>query len=726
MVAARHLSAERGGESDRYDLIVARAPVKRRLATTAPQPDAAAAPLADGRRRVVIESVSPEVEGGRFPSKRSLGERVAIEADVFADGHDAISCVLRYRHQSETAWTEVPMLALGNDRWRAEFAASELGRYVYTVQGWVDPFQTWRLQLAKRVVAGQDVAPEMEVGAQLVEAAAGRAQGADATALLKHAEALRSGRDAAGVPVKSPLPNPLPGGERELPSRLPGGEKVSNQLIDLMDRHPDRSEAVTYPRELEMLVDPLRARFSAWYELFPRSAGEPGRHGTFRDVEQRLPYISSMGFDVLYMPPIHPIGRTNRKGANNTVRASSGEPGSPWAIGSDEGGHKSVHPELGTLDDFRHLLRAAEEHGLAIALDIAFQCSPDHPYIREHPEWFRHRPDGSIQYAENPPKKYEDIVPFDFECEAWRELWAELLSIVRFWIEQGVRIFRVDNPHTKPFAFWEWLIAEVKREHPEAIFLAEAFTRPKVMYRLAKAGFSQSYTYFAWRNTAWELTQYFTELTQAPVRDFFRPNLWPNTPDILTEYVQTGGRPAFAARLLLAATLGASYGIYGPAFELCEGRAKEPGSEEYLDSEKYQLRSWKTDSPDSLREMITLVNEIRHENLALQSDRGLRFHPTENDSLLAYTKSTSDLADVVLTVVNLDPHHTQSGMVTLPLKALGLESDKSYQAHELLSGARYMWTGPRNYVEINPHASPAQIFRFRRRIRSEHDFEYFL
>jgi starch synthase (maltosyl-transferring) len=651
----------------------------------------------DGRRRVAIEAVSPEVEGGRFPSNRSVGERVAFEADVFADSHDAIACLLRYRHQSESSWTEVPMAALGNDRWRAELTVSQLGRYLYTVQGWVDRFQTWRLQLAKRIAAGQDVALELKAGAQLVDAAAKRAQGADAAALTKHAATLASG-DAT----------------------------IGKDLIDLMDRYTDKSEAVTYPRELEMLVDPQRARFSAWYELFPRSAGAPGRHGTFRDVEKRLPYIAGMGFDVLYLPPIHPIGRTNRKGANNSIKASPDEPGSPWAIGSDEGGHKAIHPQLGTLDDFRHLVGAAKKTGLDLAMDIAFQCSPDHPYIREHPEWFRHRPDGSIQFAENPPKKYEDIVPFDFECEAWRELWGELLSIVTYWTDQGVRIFRIDNPHTKPFPFWEWLIGEVKRDHPEVIFMAEAFTRPKVMYRLAKAGFTQSYTYFAWRNTAWELTQYFTELTQTPVSDFFRPNLWPNTPDILTEYLQTGGRPAFAARLVLAATLGANYGIYGPAFELCESRAKEPGSEEYLDSEKYQLRSWNIDSPDSLREMITLVNEIRHENLALQSDRGLRFHTTENESLIAYTKSTTDLADVVLTVVNLDPHHTQAGMVTLPLKDLGLDTEKSYQAHELLSGARYMWNGPRNYVEINPHAAPAQIFRFRRRVRSEHDFEYFL
>jgi starch synthase (maltosyl-transferring) len=656
-------------------------------------------PGGDGRRRVAIEAVSPEVDGGRFPSKRSLGERVAIEADVFGDGHDAIACVMRYRHQAESAWAEVPMVALGNDRWRAEFTVNELGRYLYTIEGWTDRFETWRLQLAKRVAAGQDVALELEIGAGLIEAAAGRAEGADGALLLKDAETLR---------------------------RSPAAAAVDKDLVSLMDRYPDRSESTTYHRELEMLVDPQRARFSAWYEMFPRSAGEPGRHGTFRDVERRLPYIASMGFDVLYMPPIHPIGRTHRKGANNAVKASAGEPGSPWAIGSEEGGHKSVHPELGTIDDFRHLVQAAQEQGIGLALDIAFQCSPDHPYIREHPEWFRHRPDGSIQYAENPPKKYEDIVPFDFESTAWRELWTELLSIVTFWLGQGVRIFRVDNPHTKPFPFWEWLIGEVKRDYPEATFLAEAFTRPKIMYRLAKAGFSQSYTYFAWRHTAWELTQYFTELTQTSISDYFRPNLWTNTPDILTEYLQTGGRPAFAARLVLAATLGASYGIYGPAFELCEGRAKEPGSEEYLDSEKYQPRSWKLDAPDSLRELITLVNEIRHENLALQSDRGLRFHPTENDSLIAYTKSTSDLADVVLTVVNLDPHHTQIGWITLPLKALGLDTDKSYQAHELLSGARYMWNGPRNYVEINPHAAPAQIFRFRRRIRSEHDFEYFL
>jgi len=592
------------------------------------------------------------------------------------------------------------MVPTVNDRWRAEFPVSELGHYVYTVEGWIDRFETWSRQFAKRVEAGQDVTLELEVAARMVESAAGRARGSDAERLLAHAATLRKGRGAATL-------------------------ALGEDLALLMDRYADRGLGVTYGRELIVVVEPERARFGSWYEMFPRSADGPGRHGTFKDVEARLPYVGGMGFDVLYLPPIHPIGRTNRKGANNSTKAGSREPGSPWAIGSDEGGHKAVHPELGTLDDFRHLVRAAGAQGLQIALDIAFQCSPDHPYIREHPEWFRHRPDGSIQHAENPPKKYEDIVPFDFECDAWRELWAELLSIITFWIDQGVTIFRVDNPHTKPFPFWEWLIGEVKRVHPETIFLSEAFTRPKVKYRLAKAGFSQSYTYFAWRNTSGELSQYLTELTTTSVREYMRPNLWPNTPDILTEYLQTGGRPAFAARLIPAATLGASYGIYGPAFELCENRAKEPGSEEYLDSEKYQLRSWDLESRQSLRELIALVNKIRRENPALQSNRGLRFHPTENDQLLAYTKSTEDLADVVLTVVNLDPHHTQVGMVNLPLEDLGIERDKSYQAHELLSGARYMWQGPRNYVELRPDA-PAQIFRFRRRIRSEHDFEYFL
>ena len=652
------------------------------------------------RQRVVIEAVTPEVDAGRFPIKRTVGETVVVEADLFADGHDSLAGVLRHRHMTATAWTESPLTPLVNDRWLGAFTVTQLGRYAYTVEGWVDPFRTWIKRLAKRLEAKQDVTQEMEIGAHLVEAAAACAGGDDSARLTALASALRS--RAAAIPAA-----------------------VQAELEALMERYADRSQATGYKRTLEVVVEPVRARYGAWYETFPRSTGSAGKPGTFADLEARLPYISEMGFDVLYLPPIHPIGRSHRKGRNNSIVATAGDPGSPWAIGSDQGGHKSVNPDLGTLADFRRLVRVAGEHGLSIALDIAFQCSADHPYVKEHPEWFRHAPDGSIQYAENPPKKYEDIVPFDFDTEGWRELWHELLSIVEFWIEQGVRIFRVDNPHTKPFPFWEWLIGEVKRGHPEVITLAEAFTRPKVMHTLAKLGFSQSYTYFTWRNTALELAQYFTELTRPPVVDFMRPNLWPNTPDILTEYLQHGDRAGFAARFMLAATLGASYGIYGPAFELAEGRSREAGSEEYLDSEKYQLRAWDLENPDSLRELITLVNRIRRENPALQTDRTLRFHATENEQLIAYTKTTDDLGDVVLTVVNLDAHHTQRGMVTLPLDELGMPRDKSYQAHELLSGARYMWNGPRNYVEINPTSVAGQIFRFRRLVRSEHDFEYF-
>jgi starch synthase (maltosyl-transferring) len=433
-----------------------------------------------------------------------------------------------------------------------------------------------------------------------------------------------------------------------------------------------------------------------------------------------------MGFDVLYFPPIHPIGRTHRKGKNNSPVAGPDDPGSPWAIGAEEGGHKTVHPQLGTPEDFRRLVAKAQDYGIEIALDIAFQCSPDHPYVKEHPEWFRWRPDGTIQYAENPPKKYEDIFPFEFDTEEWRELWEELKSIFLFWIDQGVRIFRVDNPHTKPFRFWEWAIAEIRRDHPDVIFLSEAFTRPKVMVELAKLGFTQSYTYFAWRNTKGELSQYFKELLHTEVREYFRPNLWPNTPDILTEYLQSGGRAAFMIRLVLAATLGASYGIYGPAFELGEQRSREPGSEEYLDSEKYEIKQWNITRSDSLRDFITRVNRIRQQNPALQHNGGLRFHSVDNDQLLCFSKSTEDHANVILVVVNLSPHYTHAGWVELDLDALGLARERGYQVHDLLSNTRYLWHGPRNYVALNPHVVPANIFRVRRRIRTERDFDYYL
>jgi starch synthase (maltosyl-transferring) len=487
-----------------------------------------------------------------------------------------------------------------------------------------------------------------------------------------------------------------------------------------------RPVAVSESRELTVIVDRPRASFSAWYEMFPRSASGSDRHGTLKDVEKQLPYVASMGFDVLYLPPIHPIGQSHRKGPNNAEVAGTGDPGSPWGIGSQEGGHKSIHPQLGTMEDFESLLKAAESQGIELAMDIAFQCSPDHPYVREHPEWFRKRPDGSIQYAENPPKKYQDIFPIDFETDAWQSLWEELKSVFLFWIDKGVRIFRVDNPHTKPFPFWEWVIGEIRRDYPETIFLAEAFTRPKVMYRLAKAGFTQSYTYFAWRDTKWELTKYFTELTQSTVREFFRPNLWPNTPDILPESLQVGGRPAFMTRLVLAATLAGNYGVYGPPFEHGWSAPREYGSEEYLNSEKYQLQKHDLERPDSLKDFIARVNTIRRDSPAIAHRGVLKFHQAENEQIICFSRTAPDQSDIVLVIVNLDHHYRQSAWIELPISEMDLPTDRPYQMHDLLTDARYLWHGNRNYVELDPASSPAHIFRIRRRSRSERDFEYYL
>jgi len=660
----------------------------------------------EGTGRVVIEGVKPEIDHGLFPIKRTIGEKVMVEADIFADGHDALSAVLLYRKENEPRWSEAPMELMVNDLWRGTFVVGELGHYLYTIVAWVDKYKSWRQNLAKKLDAGQEVSVDLLVGAGLIEEASQRASGRATQKLKDLAHKLRSAEVSQSAKVQLAL-----------------GKEVAGLLY----KNSDRQFATTYPKELVVVVDREKARFSTWYEMFPRSWGlEPGRHSNFKDCEARLPYIASMGFDVLYLPPIHPIGRTHRKGRNNFPVAQPDEPGTPWAIGSEEGGHKAIHPQLGTLEDFQQLVSKAQNYGIEIALDLAFQCSPDHPYVKEHPEWFLWRPDGTLQYAENPPKKYEDIYPIDFDNEHWSELWQELKSVVFFWIEQGVHIFRVDNPHTKPFRFWEWLVAEVKHVHPDVIFLSEAFTRPKVMYQLAKLGFTQSYTYFAWRNTKWELTQYFTELTQTEVREYLRPNLWPNTPDILTEYLQFGGRPAFVTRLVLAATLGASYGIYGPAFELCEGRTREPGGEEYLDSEKYELKHWDIARSDSLRELIARVNRIRRENPALQSDWSLRFHPIDNDQLICYSKHTEDLSNIIIVVVNLDPNHTQAGWMELPLVELGLRLEEPYQVHDVLSDARYLWYGQRNYVELNPHVVPAHIFQVRHRLRSERDFDYYM
>ena len=659
----------------------------------------------DGRKRVVIEGISPEVDCGRFPAKRTVGDLVHVEADVFTDGHDAIAASVLTHREDSGQWIEIPMRPLVNDRWTASFRVGQIGRYGFKVQGWVDHFETWRRDLLKRIAAETDAPVDYLIGADLVTAAAARATGADAAWLLKRADLLRSGDAPADLRLHA----------------------TDAKLHELAVRYPDKRFATDSDRELTIVVDPVRASFSSWYEFFPRSAAaQPKAHGTFADCEKRLPYIAEMGFNVVYLPPIHPIGRTFRKGPNNNPESKPGDNGSPWAIGSADGGHKAILPELGTAEDFRRFVAKAEELGLSVALDIAFQVAPDHPYVSEHENWFRKRPDGTIQYAENPPKKYQDIYPFDFESDDWAGMWQELKSVFLYWAGMGVTIFRVDNPHTKAFPFWEWAIAEIKRDHPEALFLAEAFTRPKIMYRLAKLGFSQSYTYFPWRNAKAEITAYLTELSQTPVREFFRPNQWPNTPDILTEFVQMGGRAGFVIRLLLAATLGANYGVYGPAFELMENRPMRHGSEEYIDSEKYEIRQWDLERADSLRPLIARVNQIRNTNTALQSDWSLRFYSTDNDQLICYSKESEDRSNLLLMVVNLDPHHTQSGFVTLPLGDLEIPLDRAYEAEDLLTGERYLWHGPRNYVELNPTRLSGHILKLHRRMKIETDFEYFL
>lgn len=681
------------------------------MSSPATQTEAAA------RCRAIIAGVAPEVDCGRFPIKRVVGECVVVEADVFTDGHDAVRCVLLHRYQPPNtsantsgsgAWTETEMAPLVNDRWRASFVVDQLGRYDYTLVAWTDRFLTWRRELERRTDAA-DILVALQVGAGLLEAIAIRAPTADAVQLKQFANQL------------SAAPNAAAGRETALDANLSA----------LAARYADRSFATRYERQLAVTVDPPLARCGAWYEFFPRSTtvqpGEPAaaRHGTFRDCEARLPYVADMGFDIVYFPPIHPIGRVRRKGRNNALLAGPQDTGSPWAIGAAEGGHRAIHPELGTLDDFQRLLHKARELRLEVAIDIAFQCAPDHPYVKQHPDWFRVRPDGTVQYAENPPKKYQDIYPFDFETGSWQPLCRELTDVVLYWAEQGVRVFRVDNPHTKPFALWQQLIAEVKASYPASIFLSEAFTRPKVMHRLAKLGFTQSYTYFTWRNTQHELREYFTELAQDSGREYFRPNVWPNTPDILPEVLQHGGRAAFMTRVTLAATLAASYGIYGPAFELMEHQPREPGSEEYLDSEKYQLRQWDLQRADSLAPFIQRLNRIRREHPALHSDWRLQFLPIDNEQLIAYAKTTDDLQDIVVVIANLDPYHAHFGWVELPLAAWGVDPERAYRMADLLGGGSYLWQGARNYVHLDPQGVTAHVFALRSSVRTEHQFDYF-
>jgi starch synthase (maltosyl-transferring) len=645
---------------------------------------------ADGRKRVVVEGITPEIDSGRFPIKRVVGDMVAIEADVFGDGHDHVYARLLFKKEGDATWQHVYMTSITNDRWRGEFPVTELGRYLYTVAGGEDHFETWQTDLVKRIEAGQDVSVDLQNGGIILKHIASLASGEDATLLSNWAKILLE----------------------KYADKATETLAVGPEILGVVRRHPDLAFETVYDRELAIVVDRERARFSSWYEFFPRSqAREAGVHGTFADCEARLPYVAALGFDVLYFPPIHPIGTAFRKGKNNSVTAAPGEFGSPWAIGAKEGGHTAILPELGTLADFKHLIVEAKEYGIEIALDIAFQCSPDHPWVKEHPSWFKHRADGSIQYAENPPKKYQDIYPLDFESPDWSGLWDALRDVFLYWAAQGVRIFRVDNPHTKAFPFWEWAIAEVKREYPDVLLLSEAFTRPRVTQRLAKLGFTQAYTYFTWRNTKEELTEYLEELNEYPLKEYFGSNFWPNTPDILPASLQRGGKPAFLARLVMAATMTSNYGMYGAAFELMEDTPFKPGGEEYLNSEKYEIKQWDLDAPTSLKSYITQVNQIRRGNKALQSNERLVFHPTDNPFLICYSKTTPDESNQILVVVNLDPFNVQSGFVTLDLKELGLSVTDVFVVHDLLTDSQYSWLGSQNYVELRPAELPAHIFR---------------
>ena len=639
--------------------------------------------------RIVIEDVNPQIDGGEFPIKRVVGESVEVKATVYADAHDEVNAAAFYRRKSEKRWHELSMQKSANDQWSAVFHIEEHEDYCYTVCGWIDEFSTWQKKLSKLWAAGQDVRLELKVGAQLLEKAAENGKGSDNKWLKKWALCFRNEKEMfCGVYIA-----------------------LSEVLSDLVKRCEERKAIHIYSKELRVSVDRAKAGFSAWYELFPRSLGQKdGVHGTFEDCERLLPEIARMGFDVLYFPPIHPIGTTNRKGKNNSIPADKNDPGSPWAIGAKEGGHKSIHPQLGTLSDLKRLIAKAKTYGIEVALDIAFQCSPDHPYVKDHPKWFKWRPDKTIQYAENPPKKYEDIYPLNFDTDDYENLAGELKSVFMYWIKQGIRIFRVDNPHTKPFAFWDWVIDQIRKEFPDVLFLAEAFTRPHVMQRLAKGGFQQSYTYFTWRTSNWDFTQYMNELTRTEMREYFRPNFWPNTPDILPVHLQRGGRPAFMQRLILAATLSSNYGIYGPAFELCDSQAVQD-KEEYFNSEKYEIKKWDRTAEWSLKDLMARVNKIRRENPALQTTWNFKLCPTSNENIFCFFKSTPDRSNALLIAVNLDPFNTHTGWVCVPVEELGIGYHKHYNAHDLLTNDQYTWYSDWNYVKLDPYSCPAHILR---------------
>jgi starch synthase (maltosyl-transferring) len=648
--------------------------------------------MAQAFSSVVIENLQPLIDGGRYPIKRIIDEDLVVEADIFKDGHDVVAAVLKWRVVGKREWRETSMNFVDNDRWRGVCTLYDEAIHEYTVEAWTDTFRSWQREFAKKFEAGiSALRSEALEGAALVEAAAKQARDrTDASRLREFCEQISTASSSEIYAVAQ-----------------------SGELEVLMATYPDRSAATEYVPAPRVVVDRQAALFGAWYEFFPRSAeGRGDRGSTFRDCLPRVDGVKAMGFDVIYFPPIHPIGHTNRKGRNNAITCEPGDPGVPWAIGSEAGGHKAVEPSLGTLADFDWLQKEVRKRGMEIALDFAINCSPDHPYVKEHPDWFYKRPDGTIKYAENPPKKYEDIYPLNFRCENWRELWAEMKSIVLFWAEHGVRIFRMDNPHTKPVAFWEYLIKGVREQYPDTIFLSEAFTKPKMMKALTKAGFNQSYTYFTWRNSKHELIEYFTELTQTEMSEYFRPNLWPNTPDILPFVLQDSGRTAFMIRVLLAATLSPLYGIYS-GYELCENEAL-PGREEYLDSEKYQFKERDWNAPGNIKDWITRLNKIRKQNRALQLYTNLRFYYAENDAILFYGKMTAARDNIILVVVNLDAHRKQNSFVDVPVDQFGQMESNEYQVHDLLNDARYTWRGRRNYVELDPEIQPAHIFLVRR------------
>lgn len=644
---------------------------------------------AQGQSRTVIEQVIPEIEAGRFPIKAVLGEIITVEADIIIDGHDKLAARLLYRHVADELWSEHPMTLIVNDRWTASFQVFKEGRYLYTIEAWADHIASWQHEIALKLKDGQHISSELLAGAVLVDHMAGIAghNSVDGQQLESVATMFRNGEHyEESVTIAQ-----------------------SEQFTEWLTSYPERQHATRYSRELAVEVDRHKAGFSTWYCLFPRSAAqEPGRHGTFRDVEKLLPRISGMGFDVLYLPPIHPIGTQFRKGKNNNVVCQPGEPGVPYGIGSEFGGHDAIHPELGTVEDFKHLIAIAHNYGMEVAMDLAIQCSPDHPWAKEHPEWFKKRPDGTIQYAENPPKKYQDIYPVYFETEDWQNLWLEMRRVLLVWGSWGVRIIRVDNPHTKPFGFWEWIIAEVKKEYPDMIFLSEAFTKPKVMQQLAKVGFGHSYTYFTWRNTKYEMEEYLTELTQTDMKYYFRPNFWPTTHDINPGILQRGHEPQFLIRYFLAATLSSNYGILGPSFELME-HDPIPGKEEYLNSEKYEIRHWDWERTNKLTYLITLVNRIRKENPALQQTNNLIFCRVDDDALMAYSKVSGE--NRILAVVNMDAYNRRANMIQVPIWKLGIGQDQEYRVRDLLTEAVYTWKGEWNYVELDPYILPMHLFK---------------